>query len=194
MSSWLSARDEFSHSQSSNSNSSSPRLPDDQLLGERQPLISPGARTAAALSPSTGRSSVFRRSFPHDGQSRRQCTDVFFLGCLAVYWIGMAALAIAAFSHESSSSFAQEIKSGVDFQGHACGQHRFVYFPDVEANPDFGVCVDRCPRKAGELLTVQLPLESSKKADNGSREMTQVQFTSYATNRWAYVCAPAGGW
>ncbi|KAE8985433.1 hypothetical protein PR001_g22890 [Phytophthora rubi] len=193
---WLSARDEFSHSQSSrsSSNSNSNSVAGDELLGERQPLLgpgSPGARTAAALSPSTGRSSTLRRSF-HPGDHRRQCTDVLALGCLATYWIGMLALAIAAFSHESSASFAQGIKSGVDFQGQLCGRHRpFVYFPDVENNPDFGFCVDECPEEDGQVLTVQLPLESGTRAGNGTRELQDVQFMSYATHRWAYVCAPA---
>ncbi|KAG2800441.1 hypothetical protein PC116_g24536 [Phytophthora cactorum] len=164
-----------------------------ELLGERQPLLgpgSPGTRTAAALSPSTGHSSDILRRSVHQGEHhRRQCTDIFFLGCLATYWIGMVALAITAFSHESSVSFAQEIKSGVDFQGQPCGQRQFVYFPDFKTNPDFGFCVKECPRRDGEIMTVHLPLETGKSV-NGSREMHEVQFTSYATHRWAYVCAP----
>ncbi|KAL3664577.1 hypothetical protein V7S43_010330 [Phytophthora oleae] len=191
-SSWLSQREEFSHSQSSRSSSNN-SMADAEFLGERQPLLtpgSPGTRTAAALSPSTGRAFTLRHNFHPGSNSRRKCTDVFFLGCLATYWIGMVALAITAFSHESSVSFAQEIKSGVDFQGEACGDHRFVYFPDFEINPDFGFCVDECPRKNGEILTVKLPLESGKRV-NGSHELQEVQFTAYATHRWAYVCAPA---
>ncbi|KAG6623322.1 choline transporter-like protein [Phytophthora cinnamomi] len=183
---WLSAREEFSHSQSSSGNNS---VAGDELLGERQPLLSPGVRTFAALSPSTGRASALRRSFR---PGARRCTDALFLGCLATYWIGMLALAIAAFSHESSARFAQEITSGVDFQGQPCGAHRpFVYFPDAEANPDFGVCVDECPEEDGQVLSVQLPLESGKRGRNGTRELQHVQFTTYATHRWAYVCAPA---
>ncbi|POM63948.1 Choline transporter-like protein, partial [Phytophthora palmivora] len=181
--SWLN-RDEFSHSRSSSNNS----MADAELLAARE---SPATRTAAALSPSTGRSSLLRQRFHQGEQSRRQCTDIFFLGCFATYWIGMVALAITAFSHESSVSFAQEIKSGVDFQGQACGQHEFVYFPDFESNPDFGFCVDKCPRKDGETMTVQLPLESTKRRGNGTHELQEVEFTSYATHRWAYVCAPA---
>ncbi|KAG6953150.1 hypothetical protein JG688_00012967 [Phytophthora aleatoria] len=189
---WLSNREEFNHSQSSRSNSNS-SMASGELLGERQPLLgpgSPGTRTAAALSPSTGHSSDILRRSVHQGEHhRRQCTDVFFLGCLATYWIGMVALAITAFSHESSVSFAQEIKSGVDFQGQPCGQQQFVYFPDFKTNPDFGFCVKECPRRDGEIMTVHLPLETGKSV-NGSREMHEVQFTSYATHRWAYVCAP----
>ncbi|KAG2879479.1 hypothetical protein PC114_g22553 [Phytophthora cactorum] len=189
---WLSNREEFNHSQSSRSNSNS-SMASGELLGERQPLLgpgSPGTRTAAALSPSTGHSSDILRRSVHQGEHhRRQCTDIFFLGCLATYWIGMVALAITAFSHESSVSFAQEIKSGVDFQGQPCGQRQFVYFPDFKTNPDFGFCVKECPRRDGEIMTVHLPLETGKSV-NGSREMHEVQFTSYATHRWAYVCAP----
>ncbi|EEY60882.1 choline transporter-like protein [Phytophthora infestans T30-4] len=189
---WLSNREEFNHSQSSRSNSNS-SMASGELLGERQPLLgpgSPGTRTASALSPSTGRTSDRLRRSIHQGEHhRRQCTDIFFLGCLATYWIGMVALAITAFSHKSSVSFAQEIKSGVDFQGQPCGQHQFVYFPDYKTNPDFGFCVERCPRKDGEIMAVHLPLETGKTV-NGTRAMHQVQFTSYATHRWAYVCAP----
>ncbi|KAG2506909.1 hypothetical protein JM16_009104, partial [Phytophthora kernoviae] len=43
----------------------------------------------------------------------------------------------------------------------------------------------------GEILTVQLPLQSTKRGVNGSRELKEVQFKSYATHRWAYACAPA---
>lgn len=164
-----------------------------ELLGERQPLLgpdSPGARTAAALSPSTGSTSTLLRRHNHNGEEhKRQCTDVLFLGCFATYWIGMIALAITALSHETSTRFAQEIQNGVDFQGQACEAHQFVYFPDFTNNPDFGFCVDNCPRKSGERIAVRLPIESKKRV-NGSHEMEQVHFTSYATHRWAYVCAP----
>ncbi|CEG39151.1 choline transporter-like protein [Plasmopara halstedii] len=160
-------------------------------LSERKPLLSPGTRTAAALSPSTGSTSAFLRRSIHNGQEpKRQCTDILFLGCFATYWIGMIALAITALSHESSSTFAQEIESGVDFQGQTCGKHHFVYFPDFPKNPDFGVCVEHCPQTTGEHITLHLPVESHKRV-NGSHEMQQVHFTSYATHRWAYVCAPA---
>ncbi|TDH66969.1 hypothetical protein CCR75_009381 [Bremia lactucae] len=165
-----------------------------ELLDERQPLLGPGSSGArtAALSPSTGSASdQWRRAIHHGEQHRRQCTDVVFLGVFATYWIGMVALAMTAFSKESSVSFAQEIKSGVDFQGRACGARQFVYFPDYKTNPDFGFCVDSCPLRSGELLTVQLPVKSNTKEVNGLQELQQVHFTSYATHHWAYVCAPA---
>ncbi|CAI5716711.1 unnamed protein product [Peronospora destructor] len=183
---WLDSQEEFRHSQRSHSGANN------DLLGERQPLLSSDrVRTAAALSPSTGYSSAqLRRSTRH----RRDCTDVLFLGVLATYWIGMVALAITAFTHKSSGSFAQEIKSGVDFHGQPCGQDRFVYFPDFQANPDFGFCVDTCPRYNGQVITVVLPVQTEKRGVNGSstHELQQVHFTSYATHPWAYVCAPAG--
>ncbi|RLN94376.1 hypothetical protein BBJ28_00011206 [Nothophytophthora sp. Chile5] len=161
-------------------------------LGERQPLLSSrssgdnGALTAAALSPSIGQSSALLRRNFQGSHGKRKSTDVLALGCLATYWIGMIALALTAFSHESNVSFAEYIKSGVDFQGHSCGTHRFVYFPDVRANPDFGFCVDQCPAKDGELLKVQLPLQSSKSKTDGSAQLHEVEFKSYATHRWAY--------
>ncbi|RQM14959.1 hypothetical protein DD237_005699 [Peronospora effusa] len=182
---WLDNQEECSHSQSSHSGVHQ------DLLGERQPLLSPDrVRTAATLSPSTGYSSnQLHRSTRH----RRGCTDVLFVGVLATYWIGMVALAITAFTYESSGSFAQEIESGVDFHGQPCGQDRFVYFPDFQANPDFGFCVDTCPRYNGQVVTVILPLQTGKRGVNGStHELQPVHFTSYATHPWAYVCAPVG--
>ncbi|KAI9920469.1 hypothetical protein PsorP6_015800 [Peronosclerospora sorghi] len=157
---------------------------DGEWLGERQPLLGPnGVQPEAARSP---------RTAPRDRHAQRQCTDVVFLGFFATYWIGMVALALTACTHESSLSFAAAITSGVDFQGHACGPDRFVYFPDVPANPDFGFCVDECPRSAGQVLTVALPVESGKRDGNGSRTLQHVQFTSYASHARAYICAPAG--
>ncbi|RLN36900.1 hypothetical protein BBJ28_00008124 [Nothophytophthora sp. Chile5] len=194
-----SQREEFSHS---GTESDAADDADDDLeqqqhsMGERQPLLASrssgdsggnGALTAAALSPSIGQSSALLRRNFQDSHGKRKSTDVFALGCLATYWIGMIALALTAFSHESNVSFAEYIKSGVDFQGHSCGTHRFVYFPDVRANPDFGFCVDQCPAKDGELLKVQLPLQSSKPTADGSAQLHEVQFKSYATHRWAYV-------
>ena len=107
----------------------------------------------------------------------------------------MVALAITvSFTHESSGSFAQDITSGLDFQGQPCGQDRFVYFPDFPVRPDFGFCVDKCPRSDGQVMMVLLPLQTGKRGMNGFlHELQQVHFTSYATRPWAYVCAPAGG-
>uniref|UniRef100_A0AAV1TS39 Choline transporter-like protein n=1 Tax=Peronospora matthiolae TaxID=2874970 RepID=A0AAV1TS39_9STRA len=104
----------------------------------------------------------------------------------------MIAVAITAFSHESSISFAQEIEGGVDFQGQSCGPRRFVYFPDFQVNPDFGVCVDVCPRTAGQVITIHLPLEAGMGVGIKSGALSPVHFTSYASHPRAYVCAPAG--
>ncbi|KAF1780531.1 protein of unknown function DUF4782 [Phytophthora cactorum] len=153
---WLSNREEFNHSQSSRSNSNS-SMASGELLGERQPLLgpgSPGTRTAAALSPSTGHSSdILRRSVTRANITVANApTSSSWAACHLLD--RDVALAITAFSHESSVSFAQEIKSGVDFQGQPCGQQQFVYFPDFKTNPDFGFCVKECPRRDGEIMTV----------------------------------------
>lgn len=167
-----------------------------QALGEREPLLplDNGSLSASVLSPSTGgQAALLRRRNFRGLRAKREWTDAFFLGCLATYWIGMLALAIAAFSRESNVSFAKYIKDGVDFKGQSCGTDRFVYFPDFHGNPDFGVCVDACPERAGEPLSVLLPLASGKRDANGSHALQEVTFTSYATHAWTYVCAPAGG-
>ena len=159
------------------------------MLGERHPLLGlSGERTSLALSPSTGRSSALLRQ---SSSYQHHCTDVVFLGFLATYWIGMVALAITvSFTHESSGSFAQDITSGLDSQGQPCGQDRFVYFPDFPVHPDFGFCVDKCPRSDGQVMMVLLPLQTGKRGMNGFlHELQQVHFTSYATRPWAYVCA-----
>lgn len=184
---------------------------DDVEDGEREPLLSPrGAgggnsgnshhsTSAAVLSPSTGSSSLLRRSFRGGIRAKRSCTDVFFLGLFAAYWVGMIVLGVYAFTRESNVSFAKYIKDGVDFQGTACGTNRFVYFPDFRKNPDFGFCVDVCPDVEGLDMDVDLPLlvagggagETTDK--NGSMPLQRVTFKSYATHAWTYVCAPAEG-
>lgn len=169
---------------------------DMQELGEREPLLpmEGGGLSASVLSPSTGgQAELLRRRSFRGLRAKRDWTDAFFLGCLATYWIGMLALAITAFSRESNVSFAKYIKDGVDFKGQSCGAGRFVYFPDFKGNADFGVCVDTCPERGGEPLSVLLPLTSGKRDANGTHELQEVTFTSYATHAWTYVCAPAGG-
>lgn len=187
---------------------------DDVEDGEREPLLSPrGAgggnggnshhhsTSAAVLSPSTGSSSLLRRSFRGGIRAKRSCTDVFFLGLFAAYWVGMIVLGVYAFTRESNVSFAKYIKDGVDFQGTACGTNRFVYFPDFRKNPDFGFCVDACPDVEGLDMDVNLPLlvagggtDAGETADtNGSVPLQRVTFKSYATHAWTYVCAPAEG-
>lgn len=208
-SSWLSGRpppahpshlvplDDDHHRYSGGSSADESAADEDELerqaLSEREPLLSDQGLSSSVLSPSTGgQAALLRRNF-RGLKAKRAWTDVFFLGCLATYWIGMLALAITAFSKESNVHFAKYIKDGVDFKGHSCGAGRFVYFPDFHANPDFGICVDACPADSGETLTVQLPLVSSRRDANGSHELQPVEFTSYATHPWTYVCAPAGG-
>lgn len=166
----------------------------DAERGEREPLLAAGSLSASVLSPSTGaQAALLRRRNFRGLRAKREWTDALSLGLLAVYWIGMLALAVAAVSRESNVSFAKYIKSGVDFSGQACGPARFVYFPDFKGNADFGVCVDACPERAGEPLSVMLPVASGKRGPDGARPMQEVTFTSYATHAWTYVCAPAGG-
>lgn len=169
---------------------------------EREPLLSPrhgggghASTSSAVLSPSTGSSSLLRRSFRGGIRAKRGCTDIVFLGFFVAYWAGMIALGVYAFTRESNVSFAKYIKDGVDFQGQACGTGRFVYFPDFRANPDFGFCVDACPETAGQDLVVELPLSGhgDVKDDNDTLPLTPVTFKSYATHPWTYVCAPAEG-
>lgn len=158
---------------------------------ERSPLLHHA--TANALSPSTGAAAQLRRSFRGGARAKRSCTDVLFLIAFAAYWAGMVALGVVAYTRESSVGFAKYIQDGVDYRGHACGAGRFVYFPDVRANPDFGVCVDACPEHAGEELVVQLPVASGHRDENGSLPLARVAFTTYATHAWTYACAPAEG-
>ncbi|KAJ0408842.1 hypothetical protein P43SY_000738 [Pythium insidiosum] len=159
---------------------------DDAELGEREPLVG-----SSAVSPSTGSSSLLRRNF-RGPKAKRSCTDAWALAVFLAYWVGMLVVAIYAFTRESNVSYAKYIKDGVDYQGHACGDNRFVYFPDYRANPDFGFCVSSCPTRDGDDLEVMLPLADAKILDaNGTRELTSVHFTTYATHPWSYVCAPA---
>lgn len=168
---------------------------DDVSDREREPLLSPHGHaayaTAAALSPSTGSSSLLRRSFRGGVRAKRSCTDMLFLALFIAYWLGMLALGVFAFTRESNVSFAKYIKDGIDFHGRACGNNRFVYFPDYRANPDFGVCVDACPATAGDDLVVDLPLLDVKHLANET--LMPVTFKSYATHAWTYVCAPVEG-
>ncbi|KAF1328555.1 Choline transporter-like protein, partial [Globisporangium splendens] len=167
---------------------------------EREPLLSPrlggpNSTSASVLSPSTGSSSLLRRSFRGGIRAKRSCTDIVFLVLFIMYWAGMIALGVYAFTRESNVSFAKYIKDGVDFQGHACGSGRFVYFPDFRMNPDFGFCVDACPDTADQDMVVELPLQPQPKPRDDEKgttqELTPVTFKSYATHPWTYVCAPA---
>lgn len=173
---------------------------DDDDVEERELLLSPrGGGGNTVLSPSTGSSSLLRRSFRGGIRAKRSCTDVFFLGVFIAYWLGMVALGVYAFTRESNVSFAKYIKDGVDFQGTACGTGRFVYFPDFRTNPDFGFCVDACPDVAGLDMVVDLPLllagggAGETASSNGTQLLHRVTFKSYATHAWTYVCAPAEG-
>ncbi|CCI46494.1 unnamed protein product [Albugo candida] len=125
-------------------------------------------------------------------KTRRSCTDLIALVVFFLYWIGMIVLACYAFTRDSNRSFAKYIRNSVDFQGNTCDKDSYLYFPDLERNPDFGVCVDECPDEDGDTLRVDLPITNADSVAEArdSTETEEVEFETYATNTNAYICAP----
>jgi hypothetical protein len=157
-------------------------------IGQKHPFLSetdPLLRSSSA----GGSSSLLRRDFRGAPEVRRKCTDSIFLFIFGAYWIGMFVIGIYAFTRENSWNYARLVTHGIDFQGKTCGEEKFVYFPDFDTNPDFGFCLDTCPKQDGEELTVQLPVLAK---DGKNQTIETVHFRSYASLPWTSICAPAG--
>jgi hypothetical protein len=124
----------------------------------------------------------------------RSCTDVLFAVLLCLAWIGLLLLGVLAFSGAEVQSSWRYITTGVDYLGRGCGMvaweggagknNKFLYFPDVEKNPDFGVCIEACP-KSRDILHVAV--------ETVGKDILNVTFETYETTAHTYLCYPKDG-
>lgn len=161
--------------------------------GESQPLLNADQVTVGTLRQ--------RKYFVLPSARPRKRTDVLFLVLFILFWLGMLILGVFSFKGKAVQGSWKYITSGVDYAGRKCtfsnaihlpstsnhSSDAFAYYPDIHNNPDFSICVNECPKEAGKVFQVSLPIINENIIDAVA---VVVEFETYATVKQTYACAP----